>query len=324
MSAPKVSVVVPSHRRPLRLLWLLNALEEQTLDRSRFEAIVVHDVGDPEIEALLHEHPLLTAGVLRPIPLSSPEAALKRNAGWRAAHAPLVVFTDDDCRPPEDWLERTIAAAHVHPGAVVQGRTMPDPDEADIDLAAPHVTTQRIDPPTRSGQTCNIIYPRALLERIGGFDEVAPMAVGEDTDLLQRARKSGAAYVGVPEMLTYHAVEPRTLLARLRFAARWGDLAELVRRHPELRREQPLRLFWKPTHPRLLLAAAGFLVAIRRRQPLCALAAVPWARVAWPWHGRHPRGVLRSLSELPARAAIDATEIVTLARGSVRHRSLFL
>lgn len=324
MSAPEVSVVVPSHRRALRLLWLLNALEEQTLDRSRFEAIVVHDAGDPEITALLHEHPLTAAGVLRPIPLESPEASLKRNAGWRAARAPVITFTDDDCRPPEDWVERSLAAARAHPGAVVQGRTIPDPDEADVDQAGPHVTTQRIEPPTRVGQTCNIIYPRQLLERVGGFDEVKPMAVGEDADLLWRAREAGAAHVGAPEVLTYHAVEARTLLGRLRFAARWGDLAELVRRHPELRREQPLGIFWKPTHPPLLLGAAGIAAAIWRRQPLLALLVLPWVREAWPWHGRHPRGVVRSLSELPARVAIDATEIVTLAWGSVRHRSLFL
>ena len=33
---PEIAVVVPSHDRPLRLRWLLNALEEQTLDRSRW------------------------------------------------------------------------------------------------------------------------------------------------------------------------------------------------------------------------------------------------------------------------------------------------
>ena len=324
MSAPEISVVVPSHRRPVRLLWLLNALEEQAFDRSRWEALVVHDAGDAEITALLDHHPLKAAGVLRPIPLRSPEASLKRNAGWRAARASVIAFTDDDCRPPEGWVENALAAAREHPGAVVQGRTMPDPDEADVDKAAPHVTTQRIEPPTRSGQTCNIVYPRELLERLGGFDEAAPMAVGEDTDLLQRARKAGAPYVGAPEMLTYHAVEARTLLGRMRFAARWGGLAELVRRHPELRREQPLRMFWKPTHPWLLFGAAGLLAAVLRREPLWALLVVPWARERWPWHGYHARGVIRSLSELPALAAIDATEVAALARGSVRHRSLFL
>jgi Glycosyl transferase family 2 len=59
---PDVAVVVPSHDRPLRLRWLLNALEDQT--HHAFEVIVVHDSGD-ETEAVLRDHPLARAGVLR-------------------------------------------------------------------------------------------------------------------------------------------------------------------------------------------------------------------------------------------------------------------
>lgn len=324
MSAPDVSVVIPAHRRPMRLRWLLNALEEQTLAQSRFEAIVAHDSDDVEVERVARTHPLAAAGVLRSVACPPTIAAVKRNAGWRAARAPLIAFTDDDCRPPEDWLERVLSAARTHPGAVVQGRTTSDPDERDVELAAPWVTTQRVEPPHRAGQTCNIVYPRELLERVGGFDERRPLTTGEDSDLLRRAIKSGAAHVGAPEVLTYHAVEARTLLGRIRLAGRWGDLPELVRRHPEFRRQQPLRIFWKPSHPRMLLAAAGVGVAAVRREPWWALLAVPWVRLRWPRHGRRPRGVIRSLSELPGRAAIDAAEIAVLARGSIRHRTLFL
>ena len=39
-------------------------------------------------------------------------------------------------------------------------------------------------------------------------------------------------YVGAPEVLTYHAVEDRTLLDRLRWILRWQELPELFGRHP--------------------------------------------------------------------------------------------
>ena len=43
MATPlSASVVVPSHGRPLRLRWLLNALEEQTYAEP-WEVVVVHD-----------------------------------------------------------------------------------------------------------------------------------------------------------------------------------------------------------------------------------------------------------------------------------------
>src|SRR5215208_5672349 len=126
--APEIAVVVASHDRPLRLRWLLEALSERTLERDRFE-VVVHDSTGSETDALLEAHPLARHGTLRHIrrpPGSSPPGA-NRNAAWRAARAPIVVFTDDDCRPPGRWLAKALQAADAHPGAIVQGATHPDP-----------------------------------------------------------------------------------------------------------------------------------------------------------------------------------------------------
>jgi glycosyltransferase involved in cell wall biosynthesis len=321
---PELSVVVPAHARPLRLRWLLNALEDQALPRSKFEVLVGYDADDAEIAELVSGHPLARAGVLRALPCEQRAPAKKRNSCWRAARAPSVIFTDDDCRPPEDWLDHALRAARAQPGAVIQGRTQPEPAEAPVAEAAPHARSQWIDPPTRWGQTCNILYPAALLERLGGFDPTFRFAAGEDTDLLFRALAVGAPLIAAPEMLTYHAVDARTLLGRLRTIPRWGELARVVRRHPEIRRHQPLRIFWKPTHPAFLLAAAAGVAAVRSRRTGWSVLALPWLVTTWPFHGRHPRGVVRSLSELPGRAVLDAAEVVALARGSVRHRCLFL
>jgi GT2 family glycosyltransferase len=321
-AAAEIAVVVPSHDRPIRLRWLLNALEEQTLARDRFEVVVAHDSGE-DTEELLREHPLARAGVLRHLRFEpGPGPAAKRNAAWREVCAPLVAFTDDDCRPPAGWLERALDAAHRHPGAVVQGATEPDPDEANLLHRAAHVLTQRIDPPDPWAQTCNIVYPRELLERLGGFDEAFPVAAGEDTDLALRARAAGAELAPAPDVLTYHAVEPVTLPAALRQAWRWRDMPYLAAKHPELRRQVPLGVFWKPEHGWILLAAAGLLAA--RRHPTALALAVPWARTRMPPYGRGPRARLRAIAELPGRAAEDAAGVAALAAGSARHRTLFL
>ena len=62
---PAVSVVVASHGRHLRLRWLLNALEEQTLPRERWELIVVHDYDAATAARLMERHPLGEDGTLR-------------------------------------------------------------------------------------------------------------------------------------------------------------------------------------------------------------------------------------------------------------------
>jgi GT2 family glycosyltransferase len=322
---PAISVVVASHDRPLRLRWLLNALEEQTLERGRWEVVVAHDSRGPETEELLRTHPLAAGGVLRALTFApGPGPAAKRNAAWREARAPVVAFTDDDCRPPAEWLERLLAASEASPGAVVQGTTRPDPDEAELALRAPHARTQSVDPPTPWGQTCNIAYPRELLERLGGFDETFTLPAGEDTDLLTRALDSGVEQVAAPEALTYHAVDPGSLAQTVRVAWRWQELALVMRRHPRLRRHLPARIFWKPRHAALVGALAGTALVSHRSRLLALLTWLPWAREALPSYGSSPRGLLRAASELPGAALADAVEVAGIACGAVTHRSPLL
>jgi GT2 family glycosyltransferase len=320
---PDVSVIVPSHFRPLRLRWLLNALWEQTLDRDRFEVIVGHDSGE-ETERLLAEHPLDAAGVLRSVcaPEGTGPPGANRNRALGLARAPLVVFTDDDCRPPADWLEHVLAAAARHPGAIIQGPVHADPAEA-VMLRSTFPRTQHFDDVPRPwGECANIAYPRALLEQLGGFPERSWVTC-EDTDLLLRARRLGARYAGDEAMATRHAVEEGTLLDWVRGAARWRHLPALVARYPELRTELHARVFWKETHA--LLVAGGLLAASPARR-----ATLPWIALAWryasarPWRGGGLRGRLRHISELPGWAVIDAAELAVLARASLRERALVL
>jgi len=319
---PRISVVVPSHGRHLRLWWLLNALAEQSLGHADFEIIVVHDYEGPELLARLARHPLAAAGRLRYLRVTpgTGSPARQRNLGWREARAPLVAFTDDDCRPHPDWL-RALDRAAGDPQAILQGTTRPDPLETGV-FAAPHHRSLRVDPPDDLGQTCNIAYPRALLERAGGFDERLTAAAGEDTDLALRARGVGARLVGVPGALVFHAVEAFSLAAVIRLNFKWQQLPGVVRRHPQLRRRMLLRVFWRPSHlelPLAIVAAGG-----AGRRPALAGLALPYVSRALGLRGPGPRGRLLSAIELPGRVAVDLAEIGTLALGSARHRSLVL
>jgi len=323
VSAPAISVVVPSHGRPLRLRWLLNALEEQAGPRAGWEVVVVTDDAGEETAALLRSHPLARAGVLRHHRLApgTGTPARQRNVGWRNARAPLVAFTDDDCRPDPGWLQALADGAARAPGAIVQGATRPDPYELAV-LTAPRTRTLQVEPPLRECPTCNVLYPRALLERLGGFDEAFRGPAGEDTDLAERAREAGARLEPAPAALVFHAVEAFSLPAMLRLTWKWRAVPLLLRRHPDLRRRAFLGLFWKRSHPRLLLALAGLLAA-RRSRP-AGLLALPYLRSALTVHGHGPAGVVRASAELPSRAAVDAAEVVTIACGSVRHRTPLL
>jgi GT2 family glycosyltransferase len=314
---PEISIVVPSHSRRLRLRWLLNALEEQTLDRGRWEVIVA--TTNDELAQVVREHPV---GARHVRPHASSPAA-QRNAGWRAARAPLVLFTDDDCRPQPEWAERMLRAAAEHPGAIVQGETRADPIEWAVG-SSPHSRTLDIIPPGPYAQTCNILYPRAVLERCDGFDEAFPGPAGEDSDLAERAKALGAPYAGAPGALVYHAVEGNALPAAIRQTRKWVDVPYLVKRHPHLRRDHgyPLRIFWRATHFRLALALLG--LALARRFPPLVLLVLPYAGFSVTRGGRSKRALFVGAVELPGQAVVDAAEMLTLAQGSVKHRTLVL
>jgi GT2 family glycosyltransferase len=321
---PEIAVAVATRDRPVRLRWLLNALEEQTLAPERFEVVVADGSTQPQTGELLRTHPLARAGVLRRVEARpEPGPARNRNRAWRASRAPLVAFTDDDCRPPADWLEQALEAAARNPGAVLQGRTEPDPDEAGLIHASAHARTQRIVPPTVWAEACNIVYPREVLERLGGFEEDEPLEACEDTDLALRARAAGVPYVAAPDVLTYHAVEAVSLRDELRATRRWSQLPWLAKRHPVLRDDCTLRIFWTRRHLRTTLALAGVALAPPTRGASLALA-VPFVRGNLGGYGPSLRGRLRGVLELPGRAAVDLAELAVLARASARHRSLLL
>jgi GT2 family glycosyltransferase len=320
VSEPRVSVVVAASR-PLRLRWLLNALEEQTMPATDWEVLVVHGFDGPTASRFVSDHPLAAAGRMREIgpPEGGGAPARQRNAGWRAARAPLVAFTDDDCRPEPDWLERLLQRAEGESADVVQGATRPDPFEQDV-FAAPHVHTLKVDPPGRFAQTCNILYPRELIERLGGFDERA--IVGEDIDLSLRAQEAGVPLVGAPDAVVNHAVEAHTLPGFVRRNVRWRHLAYVVSRHPGLRRDCALGVFWKRSHLTLLLALAG--VAGARRGPVLALLALPYLAPELARRGKRPVDVAVAAAEVPGRAVNELAEVLAMAAGSARYGTFVL
>jgi GT2 family glycosyltransferase len=322
----EISVVVPSHDRPQRLRALLDALAAQSLRAGRWEAVVVHDDGPGPTEDLLRDHPLAAAGVLRhrSVAPGTGSAARMRNVGWRAAGGRLIAFTDDDCRPHLDWLERLLAATARDAGAIVQGRTRPDPAEAALLAGASRASTRDVAPPSPFGETCNVAYPRALLAALDGFHEGFALPFGEDMDLLLRARRAGAVLRAAPDAVVDHAVVRQTLGQRLRWSARLEQMPLVAARNPEARlcTGQPFRSFLVSQHAWLLLGAVGLALApCRRAAPLLAL---PWLRhAARRRRARAARGATR-LRVLGEAVVTDAVDLAHLARGSARHRMLWL
>jgi glycosyltransferase involved in cell wall biosynthesis len=309
---PKVSVVVATHNRAGRLAALIDSLRAQTLAPEDFEVIVVDDASSDRTPEVLEAAERSRAVRLRHIRRDvAGGPALARNEGWRAARAPLVAFTDDDCVVSPRWLEAGLEASATE--RVVQGRT--DPHPAEVHRLSPFARTVEIHQAGPMYETCNIFYPRAVLERLDGFDGRGFPVCGEDADLAWRAKELGAAIDFEPEAQVFHEVKVEGPLAMLRHVRRWEGGIPLYVRHPDLRAKLHRGLFWSPTHEYLL----RFLVAVpllRRMPTLAALLAAPYVtRLV----ARRSRGLFA-----PYLLLIDLVEVYAVIRGALKNRVLVI
>lgn len=320
LGGPVVSVVVPTRGRPERLGRLVAALEAQTLPTAALEVVVVDDASPddtPEVLDKLAADSALDLTVLHRPERRGPAAA--RNVGWRAASAPVVAFTDDDCVPEPGWLAAGLAALGTGRRAVV-GRVLP-PDDQLGRADEPFARVLRVES-TRFFEACNVFYRRGDLEAVGGFDERFRRPSGEDTHLGLRMVERGVEPVFCPGATVRHDVRPGDLGAALREATRWADLPLVLAGRPSARPALVHRLvFWKPTHPPAIAAAAGLVAAARWRPAL--LLAAPWVVHRLRTDPVCPDPA-RRLATLPGALALDLCEVATMVRGSVRHKTVLL
>jgi glycosyltransferase involved in cell wall biosynthesis len=306
-------VVAATHNRAGRLGDMLAGLRAQTLDRSRFEVIVIDDASSDDTPAVLQrevDRGELALTVVRQAVGGGPARA--RNTGWRRAGAPVVAFTDDDCVPTPGWLEALLAAGGGRTDVVVQGATQPNP--AELDGLDAYAKTVRVSQATPHFETCNVAYPRAVLERLEGFDETYPAPAGEDSDLGWRAMHEGTTHLFAPDALVHHAVHVREWRAALKDALMAEHGVQAYKQNRDLRAHLTQGVFYERSHP--LLFQAVWAIWLARRQRSAAALALPYAMNV---------RARAKLTNTPARSAVytvlyDVVQVYATVKGAIRHR----
>jgi glycosyltransferase involved in cell wall biosynthesis len=315
----EVTVVVPTYGRSANLPRLVAALEAQTLPADRFEVCIVDNGSRDDTAAVLADLVARSSINLRSLHIEVNEGPAKaRNLGWRSGTGRYVAFTDDDCVPRPTWLAQALATADATPdlgvlqGATLRPRVMPP-------MTLNTVFRETLSPsPYFEG--CNLVFPRAVLERTGGFDESFPFS-GEDTAAGWAAIEDGGLWVFDETAAVEHDVVERPLRWHLMMAWREGNLIDVAKRHPSMRE----RGFWRPWAHRpwnvaYLVGTGGTIAAVITRQPLLVLGWVPWL-------------YMRGLPKWPPRYAAvvlahtflnDGVVCAGMLRSSVRNRMLVL
>ena len=249
MTAPGMSVVIPTRNRLASLQQALVALARQTHDAELFEVLVADDGSSDGTAAFLAappEYPFSLRSVR--LPGSGPAAA--RNRAIRLALAPRVLLLGDDTFPEPDALSRHLAAA--------AGRELGVQGRIDWDSAAPITPVMRFLAPEgpqfyfkglENGQP--IPYTAVYGSNMSApthwfvedpFDEGFPAAAFEDTELAYRWGRKGRAAIYSESAVCvhrHHYEGIETFLSRQRAAgmgARRG-----ARLHPAMALETILK-----------------------------------------------------------------------------------
>jgi glycosyltransferase involved in cell wall biosynthesis len=110
-SGPLVSVIICTRNGSRTLRLTMAAVMSQSLDRAKYEVIVVDDASTDDSGQIAADAAARVVHRERSL-----GRAVARNAGLAVARGELVVFTDDDCEPESTWLEELIepfADSHI-------------------------------------------------------------------------------------------------------------------------------------------------------------------------------------------------------------------
>lgn len=220
-STVSVVLVNKGDRRIVRTLEALLAI-----DSPQMIEIVVVDASQHALDDVARSCPTVTWIDYQNTNRKARTIAEQRNLGVASSSGDVVVFLDANCMPCPQWLERLTAPIFAGAESIVVGR-IASPSGATIHDAA----SQQGGRDGMYLEECanmNVAYDRAVLERLGGFDE--QLGFAEDVDFAWRARDAGHRILFEPTAEIVH--EWGETSEELSRAFRYGvGRARLYRKH---------------------------------------------------------------------------------------------
>jgi GT2 family glycosyltransferase len=303
-SAMRVSVVVPSCGRPHLLRQCLNSLLDQDFDHASYEIIIVDDGPHPATREVVVECAAQGANRcprLEYIASLGPHGpAAARNYGWRAAHAPIIAFTDDDTIASCDWLRKGLQSFAPEVKAVWGRIYMPlDGTPTDYERDAKGLETAEF-------VTANCFCLKAALEQIDGFDERFRFAWREDADLYFRLLALGGRIVHAPDALITHPIRPAAWGISLRQQKKILFDALLYKKHPALYR-QKIRAGARWDYYLIVACLITFAGAVSLDHAIPALAAGGiWLLLTLRFFAMRLSGTVKTVSHIAEMLATSA------------------
>jgi glycosyltransferase involved in cell wall biosynthesis len=219
------SVIIPTRDRPRELALCLESLARQNYPHDRFEVIVVDDASRLAVSADLDAfRNRINLTILNRPRSAGPGVA--RNCGAAHGSGEFLAFTDDDCTPAPDWLQKLSARFAATPDHLIGGRVVNALTENPYSTAS-HVILDVIykyyDPRYRAHffPTSNFALPADRFRELGGFNEDWPLSAAEDREFCYRWLQRDFVMTHAPEATIYHR-HPLTMRSFCRLHFKYG------------------------------------------------------------------------------------------------------
>ncbi|PIE67502.1 MAG: hypothetical protein CSA23_03490 [Deltaproteobacteria bacterium] len=208
---PTISVVIPVYNDERYIRAAIEALLAQTYPNELTEIIVVDDGSTDGTASIVKEY-----DTVKYLHQTNQGPSAARNFGALEAHGKLVAFTDSDCEPDPDWLERLVEIFEADKTgrlATVGGVQRGHPDDnayarkvdallCAIGIVADYVKPNKHISHVSHNASCNSCYSRNLYMAAGGFRP--SMFPGEDVDLDKRLKDAGYTVLFTPQAAVKH------------------------------------------------------------------------------------------------------------------------
>ncbi len=238
MSAPALSIVIPTMGRPILTRTIASVVE--ACRGVEAEVIVVGKIPTPEVAAKLEALTQMHSNV-RHLPESWPtgDSSRKKNRGAEVAAAPIVAFLDDDVVVAPDWPKHVLEAFNDPAVGLVSGPSLiPEDITLSCRLVGLALTSRAAgyvadryrggDAPRQVNWSriigCNAAYRKSVFEQMGGFPpEFYP---GEEMIAAWRTQQLGHTMMFLPAAWVHHY--PRQTVGRF-WRQVWGYGATRIR-----------------------------------------------------------------------------------------------
>jgi len=193
-----ISVIIPARNEEKNISFLLDALSRQTYPKDFFEIIVIDDFSTDNTAEAVKNFPLSNLVLIQPdvLPhLSSKKKSIE--AAIKKAKGELIVTTDADCIPTENWLKilhnfyiKNDAAFIAAPVKLLQNKTL-----LQIFQSLDFLTLQGITAASVSANFhtmcngANLAYKKQAFENVNGFEGIDKIASGDDMLLMHKIWK---------------------------------------------------------------------------------------------------------------------------------------